>query len=145
MSNFLHPISRQNSHLDLMDKLMTSLIYPDTAITKKSFPIVDIKQHDETKDTYIDIFLAGFPKEAINIQFEGDSLIVTGNIEDYEENSHFIYHTKQSSSRSFRKDFKLIGEIESTTAEMKDGILTIILKPKKPEPQIKLSKKIEIN
>jgi molecular chaperone IbpA len=86
-------------------------------------------------DNYrIELAIAGFSKEDIEIQSSDNELIVFGDKED--NDTSFIH--KGIASRNFRKHFALGEYIEVSNAEMKDGLLIISLyrnlpKEKKPK------------
>lgn len=94
-----------------------------------NYPPHNLIKIDE--DNYrIELAVAGFSKEDIDVRLHQNELIVLGDKED-EENTSFVH--KGIASRNFRKHFALGEYIEAVDAEMKDGLLVISLQRNIPE------------
>lgn len=105
------------------------------------YPPYDLIKVDE--DTYeIDIALAGFSKEDINVTVDNGSLIIKGDKQSStnDESSTTVY--KGISSRKFTRIFALGEYMEVTSAELEDGLLTI--KVERIVPEDKKPKQIEV-
>lgn len=105
------------------------------------YPPYDIIKVDD--DTYeIDIALAGFSKEDINVTVDNGSLIIKGDKQSStnDESSTTVY--KGISSRKFTRIFALGEYMEVTDAELQDGLLTI--KVERIVPEEKKPKQIEV-
>ncbi len=90
----------------------------------------------------IELAVAGFKPEEIDITAQQNVLIVTGkkNEETQEKGSDFIY--RGIANRSFERRFALADHIQVRGADMKDGLLAIELVREIPEAM--KPKKIEI-
>lgn len=104
-------------------------------------PAFDVK---ETQDAYI--FKADLPgvKEGdLEIQYQGNQLVVRGKREQEKEEKTDTYYAYERSYGAFARAFTLPSGVdtEHASAELKEGVLTVAL-PKKPEAQ---SKKIAIS
>lgn len=88
-----------------------------------SYPPYNIKQIDENRYV-IEIAVAGFSKSEVEIQLEGNKLIVKGKSNSVDE-SEYIY--KGISNREFIRAFTLADKIEVKDAEMENGLLKIWL------------------
>lgn len=105
------------------------------------YPPYDLIKVDE--DTYeIDIALAGFSKEDINVTVDNGSLIIKGDKQSNtnDESGTTVY--KGISSRKFTRIFALGEYMEVTSAELEDGLLTI--KVERIVPEDKKPKQIEV-
>jgi HSP20 family protein len=99
-------------------------------------PQFDVK---ETKDAYVfKADLPGVKQENIDISLTGNRLSVSGHRESEVEEGEESYYTCERSCGSFSRGFTLPEGVdpEHIRAEMKDGILTLLL-PKRPELQPK--------
>ena len=89
---------------------------------------------------YIEIALAGFSKDDINVSIEDSKLVVSGDKKE-EDTSNYIH--KGISYKKFRREFVLPDTMEIVTAKMENGMLIIDLKNNIPES--KIPRKIDIN
>ena len=92
-------------------------------------------------DSYlIELAVAGFSKEEIDVTLQGSQLDIHGLKVDEEESS-FVH--KGIASRSFRKFFALGEYMEVTGASLKDGLLQITIDRILPEEKKPKSIKIK--
>ena len=103
-----------------------------------TFPPHNVLKVDDSHYV-VEMAVAGFSKEEIDIQLDDGVLIVKGDKKDKEE-FEYVYHG--IATRSFTKSIRLIDTIEVRGAEFKDGILRIALENVIPEN--KKPRKIEI-
>ncbi|XXF77662.1 Hsp20/alpha crystallin family protein [Myxococcaceae bacterium GXIMD 01537] len=99
-------------------------------------PAFDVK---ETKDAFIfKADLPGIEEKDLDITLTGDRLVVSGKRESEKREQHERYFTWERSAGSFSRAFTLPEGIngEAVNAELKGGVLTLVL-PKKPEVQPK--------
>lgn len=114
--------------------------FHDTA-TKNipNYPPYNIKKTDDDKYV-IEMAVAGFGKQDIEIETEGDKLVIKGNSEtDTEETANTLY--QGLALRPFTRMFTLSDQVEVRNAEMINGLLRITLERLIPESQ---RKQIEI-
>ena len=121
-----------------------------TLKTAQNYPPYNIKKIDENKYT-IEMAVAGFGKQDIEVELDGDKLIVKGNIqqgEPAEQDStgewtwpSFIY--QGLAMRPFTRQFTIADNVEIRGASMLNGILKIVLESIIPEH--KKPKKVEIH
>ena len=109
----------------------------------QNYPPFNVKKVDENKYT-IEMALAGFAKQDIDIELTNGSLIVSGKVETDPKNEGamfpaFIY--KGISSKPFKRTFTLADNVEIKSADLANGILKIWLEALTPESS---SKKIDI-
>lgn len=128
---------RQLLHWDPFAE-MTELPTLETPVT--FMPAFEVK---ETKDSYVfKADLPGIKETDVDISFTGDRLTVSGKREMERKEEKETYYAYERSYGSFTRAFTLpMGvDAEHAKAELKDGVLTIVL-PKMPEA---MPKKIEL-
>jgi molecular chaperone IbpA len=102
-----------------------------------NYPPYNIKKIDENKYV-IEIAVAGFATQDIEITIDGDKLIIKGNTNEDTQN----YLFKGIATRAFTRTFALTDTIEVKDADLVNGMLKIFLENIIPEH--KKPKKIEI-
>jgi molecular chaperone IbpA len=120
---------------DDVEKLLAS----DVAKVSSSFPPHNIIKLDESRYV-VELAIAGFSKDEIDITVEDGSLVVKG--ERKEKDTEVTYLHRGIGTRSFTKTLTVADTIEVKGAEFKDGILRIGLENIIPEH--KKPRKIEI-
>jgi len=108
-------------------------------ITKNipNYPPYNIKKTGDN-NYVIELAVAGFAKQDIEIEFADDKLIVKGTTK--EDSSDYLF--KGIAGRNFTRTFALNDQIEIKGAEMFNGMLQIALE--KIIPEHKKPKKIEV-
>jgi molecular chaperone IbpA len=99
-----------------------------TGTDVKGYPHYNIKKLDDNK-WIIELALAGFSKDDIDIEVKDNVMTINGELK--EENNEFVY--KGISSRKFSKSFTLAEFTECESAQMENGILSIVLEKNIPE------------
>ena len=120
-----------------------------TAKLATNYPPYNIKKIDENKYT-IEMAVAGFAKQDIEIELVDDKLIIKGNArsgEDAEQDSKGEWTWPQVlyqglAMRPFTRTFNIADNVEIRGASMLNGILKIALEAIIPEH--KTPKKVEI-
>jgi molecular chaperone IbpA len=105
-----------------------------------NYPPYNIKKVDDNKYT-IELAVAGFAKQDIELEFIDNKLIVTGKATDDSDNDTFLW--KGIANRAFTRTFVLDDQVEIQNAEMLNGMLKIFLE--RIIPEHKKPKKIEIS
>jgi molecular chaperone IbpA len=89
--------------------------------TRQAYPPYDILKLDE--DTYrLSLAVAGFSKTDINVSVDNGTLIIKGEIAEVKDVE--VVH-KGIAARKFTRTFALGEYMEVSSAELKDGMLTI--------------------
>jgi len=113
-------------------------LHDDLTKNIPNYPPYNIKKTGD--NTYvIELAVAGFAKQDIEIEFAEDKLIVKGNTKD-DESSDFLF--KGIAARNFTRTFILDDQIEIRDAAMFNGMLKIALE--RIIPDHKKPKKIEV-
>jgi len=120
---------------DDVEKLLTMDIQKSTS----NFPPHNILKLDDTR-YIVELAIAGFSKDEIDISVNAGVLTVKGEKEDKESEVQYLH--KGIGTRSFTKTITVADTIEVKGAEFKDGILRIGLENVIPEH--KKPRKIEI-
>ncbi|NCZ71652.1 MAG: hypothetical protein EBY80_16135, partial [Actinobacteria bacterium] len=113
------------------------MLEPDFKHTH-TFPPHNIIRLNENQ-YMVELAVAGFARQDIDITFEDNKLIVSGKTED--DNSNFLF--KGIANRAFTRTFFLDDTIEINDAAMMNGMLKIALE--KIIPEHKKPKKIAVN
>jgi molecular chaperone IbpA len=105
----------------------------------QTYPPYNIKKLGENKYS-IEIAVAGFGKQDLEIEIDDDKLIVKGNTVQNEDPFEYLYHGL--ASRAFTRTFNLADNVEIRGASIMNGILKIALEAIIPEH--KKPKKVDI-
>ena len=106
-----------------------------------SYPPFNLKKVDDNKYV-IEMALAGFTKQDVEITLEDDKLIIKGGVSaDTKDDKAEFLHCGIA-SRNFTRQFTLADNVEINNAEMLNGILKVWLNHIIPESN--KPKKIEI-
>lgn len=114
-----------------------------------NYPPYNIKKTGES--TYvIELAVAGFTKQDIEIELDGDKMVIKGNVQSEEAPENYLF--KGIAARNFQRSFVLDDQVEVKDAEMLNGMLQVFLeriipehkKPKKVAIKDKAEKKREL-
>lgn len=110
-------------------------------ITKNipNYPPYNIRKVDDTH-YFIEIAVAGFAQNEIDIEIDGGKLIVKGNVTSTEPEDNFLF--KGIAARAFTRAFALNDQVEVKDAELFNGMLKIALERMIPEE--KKAKKVPV-
>lgn len=116
-------------------------MHDEIAKSIPNYPPYNIKKVDDT--TYvIELAVAGFGTQDIEIELADGSLVVRGNM-DLEQDTPDNFLFKGIANRAFTRTFALDDQIEVKNAEMLNGMLKVVLE--RIIPEHKKPKKIEVN
>lgn len=104
------------------------------------YPPYNVVKLDENKYA-IEIAVAGFSKQDLEIELKENSLVVTGKISSDSKDNEYLY--KGIADRSFMRKFNLADTIEIQNTQLVNGMLKIFLENIIPES--KKPRKIEIS
>ena len=96
-----------------------------------NYPPHNIVRKDE-QNYYIEMAIAGFMKEEISVEVEGDQIFVKGERKK-EEDTEIQYIHRGLSARDFARQFQMAEHMVVKGAIIKDGILRIDLEFIVPE------------
>ena len=102
---------------------------------KDSYPPHNVVKYDDMKYD-IELAIAGFSKDDIDIELKDHVLSVKGERESKRDQNQYVH--KGISGRKFFKSFRLSEYAEVVGADMTDGILTVnieVVLPEKMRPQ----------
>ena len=114
------------------DRLFDMLENSNMGQTQENYPPFDLIRKGEN-DYCIQLAVAGFKPEEIDIMAQQNVLIVTGRKSDEssEKDGDIIY--REIANRSFERRFALADHIQVRGADLKDGMLAIELVREIPE------------
>lgn len=87
-----------------------------------SYPPYNIKQVSDNKYV-IEMAVAGFAKQDIEVTLEGNKLVVKGNAQDEDAPESFVF--KGIANRNFTREFTIADKVEIENAELANGMLKI--------------------
>ena len=122
---------------DMFDQFESML--GDGGLVKNNYPPYNIRRKTG-KDKYaIELAIAGFNKNDVEVEFEDNLLTVkTKKIDKtVEKDGDEIIH-KGISQRSFSRSFTIADDVKVNGAELKDGLLTIDCEKIVPEQKKKI-------
>jgi molecular chaperone IbpA len=108
--------------------------------SQTSYPPYNITINDDYFYT-IELALAGFKEEDIDIELEDGVLTIQGNSGQQEDDRKYVH--KGIAARAFTRKFTLVDTILVQGAVFKDGILSVYLENVIPEEE--KPRKVEIN
>jgi len=103
-----------------------------------SYPPTNI--YREGAKTVIEMALAGLARENLDVSVDGDTLRISGKTERNEDLSKYTFHG--ISQKSFDRLYRLAEGSEVKSANLKDGLLKVVVEIPKKESLIR---KIEVN
>lgn len=112
-------------------------LHDDVTKYVPNYPPYNIKKVEDNKYV-VELAVAGFAKQDIEITFEDGKLIVKGSTQD--DGDNFLF--RGIANRAFTRTFALDDQIEIKDAEMFNGMLKIFLE--RIVPDHKKPKKIEV-
>ena len=134
----LTPLYRTTIGFDRIASLLNNSLGSDS--TSNGYPPYNVEMISDCEYS-ITIAVAGFSQDDIDIQMENGLLTIKGHKKTVNnEQSKLLY--QGITNRSFKRLFNLAEYVEVTSAEMKDGLLTVHLKKEVPEAM--KPKRIEI-
>jgi molecular chaperone IbpA len=99
---------------------------------QENYPPFDLIKLGEN-DYRIELAVAGFKPDEIDITAQQNVLLVTGRKKDEDEQKGDSYVYRGIATRSFERRFALADHIQVKGADLKDGLLSVDLKREIPE------------
>ena len=115
-----------DDHFNRLQKL-----HDDITKNIPNYPPYNIRKVDDTHYT-IEMAVAGFGQNEIDIEIDGGKLVVKGNVSQ-EAEDNFLF--KGIANRAFTRTFALNDQVEVKDAELFNGMLKIALERLIPEAQ----------
>ena len=123
------------------DRLM-HMLEGDMPRSNNAYPPYNIEKISED-DYQIDMAVAGFAMEDIDITVEGNRLTISGSREKTDEKNESSYLYRGIATRNFTQEFQLADHIEVKNAALDNGMLHLHLVREIPEE--KKPRKITVN
>jgi len=95
-----------------------------------SYPPYNIVKESDSSYT-ISLAVAGFGKNEIKVQQDGNALSISAEKEDSQEEIEYLY--KGIGTRSFKREFSLADYVEVTSSKLDNGILVVTLEQNIPD------------
>ncbi|MGW5479384.1 Hsp20/alpha crystallin family protein [Streptomyces sp. NPDC004008] len=133
-----NPLTEFDQLLGEMSGLLESTV--GTAAPAAAWaPLADVTESDDA--FHVEIELPGVKSKDVDVEANGQELVVTGEIKEKERKGVLRRSTRRTGSFEYR--LQLPGEVDTDkiTADMKDGILTITV----PKAEVTKPRRIEIS
>jgi molecular chaperone IbpA len=117
-------------------------LHADLTKNIPNYPPYNIRKNDENSYT-IEIAVAGFGQNEIDIEIDGGKLIVKGNVDASLDALEDNFLFKGIATRAFTRAFAIDDHIEVKNAELFNGMLKIALERLVPEES--KPKKVPVN
>ncbi|MFJ5533380.1 Hsp20/alpha crystallin family protein [Streptomyces sp. NPDC093261] len=132
-----NPLTEFDQLLGEMSGLLESTV--GTAAPAAWAPLADVTESDDA--FHVEIELPGVKSKDVNVEANGQELVVTGEIREKERKGVLRRSTRRTGAFEYR--LQLPGEVDTDkiTADMKDGILTITV----PKAEVVKPRHIEIS
>ena len=114
------------------DRLFDMMENSSLGQPSENYPPFDLIKLGDN-DYRIELAVAGFKSDELDITAQQNVLIVSGRKKDESEETANNYIYRGIATRSFERRFALADHIQVRTAEMKDGLLSIELVREIPE------------
>ena len=114
------------------DRLFDMLENPSFGNAQENYPPFDLVKEGDNKYR-IEIAVAGFTRDEIDITAQQNVLVVSGRKKDEDEQRGKDYVYRGIANRSFERRFALADHIQVKGADLKDGLLAIELVREIPE------------
>ncbi len=124
------PLMRSSIGFDRFSDLFESLV-EGAEKQFEAYPPYNIEKNDEDRYRIV-MAVAGFTLNDLTITAQGDSLLVSGKMEDKKDGETQYLH-RGIANRAFQRSFRLADHIRVVDADMRDGLLTINLVREIPE------------
>ncbi|MFE5890501.1 Hsp20/alpha crystallin family protein [Streptomyces sp. NPDC056462] len=133
-----NPLTEFDQRLSEMSGLMESTV-TGTAPAVAWTPLADVTESDDA--FHVEIELPGVKSKDINVEANGQELVVTGEIKEKERKGVLRRSTRRTGSFEYR--LRLPGELdtEKINAQMSDGVLNITV----PKAEVAKPRHIEIS
>jgi molecular chaperone IbpA len=105
-------------------------LHDDLTKNIPNYPPYNIKKIDDTHYV-IEMAVAGFGQNEIDIEIDGGKLVVKGNVTSTEPDDNFLF--KGIAARAFTRAFALNDHVEVKDAEIFNGMLKIALERMIPD------------
>lgn len=135
-------IRKNNSLLPSFFGNLENEFFNDDRLDRFTNVAVNIKERDD--DFVIEMAVPGYKKEDLNLEIDGNKLIVSAEVSHEVDDSGENYSRREFSYGSFTRSFTLPREVDvdKINASSNDGVLNISIP--KPESKKKKVKKITL-
>lgn len=129
----------------LMNRLQQSMLEDD--FFNMNWDDTELDMFEEGEEVIVQLKAPGFDDKSVEVSIEGNTLTITGNIEQTQEDEDKKrkYYRKEIRTQSFTRSVSLPAKVdpEKVDASFKNGLLTVRMakaeeaKPRKIQVQIK--------
>jgi HSP20 family protein len=137
--------------LDRLRKDFEDILWPSERIFERRFPMMrefetrmpSVDLEDRGKDFLLTAEIPGFKKEEVEVQVQDNAVEIRGNKSASRDEKVKGYIRKERSSESFYRRIRLPEEVKTANSEanLKNGVLELVLPKKAPKPKKKVNVK----
>ncbi len=140
LMNYGKPYAPAKNYSSIFGDIFSDFFSDAMTRSNSDWPKVDIEENE--KEYVFNVDLPGIKKEDVNIELNGDVLVISGEKKEEKSVEERKYHLKESFCGTFRRSFKMPDAIDSEKSEasFENGILTL----KVPKSDASKTRKIEI-
>lgn len=140
LMNYGKPYAPARNYNSVFGDVFSDFFSDAMTRSASDWPRVDIEEKE--KEYVFNVDLPGIKKEDVDIELDGDVLVISGEKKEDDKVDERNYHLKESFCGSFRRSFKMPDSIdaENSKASFENGILTLTV----PKSDASKTKKIEI-
>lgn len=133
-----------------LDHMFNEVFAPQFFTGKKSrgYPLMDAIMGEGTLT--LQYTVPGVKQEDLDVEIGSDEkgriVTVSGKLSGEYQHSDTDYHIRELSSREFRRVVRLPEDVaeDDPEATLKDGLLRLVFKTARPEPEVPLVRKLKI-
>lgn len=118
---------------DMVQEFFGNAFGNTKAVSK--YPLTDVYTVDGV--AFLEIAVAGFTKDEIKVELNGDSLRIIGQKKDEINDNKRTYIKKDIAKRNFDVSYSLMFDVDKIEAEVIDGILKVNVIPVEKTKEIK--------
>ena len=118
---------------DMVQEFFGNAFGNTKAVSK--YPLTDVYTVDGV--AFLEIAVAGFTKDEIKVELNGDSLRIIGQKKDEINDIKRTYIKKDIAKRNFDVSYSLMFDVDKIEAEVIDGILKVNVIPVEKTKEIK--------
>ena len=127
----VEPMNYFDDFSNYMNRMMNTVFPGDILAEGAWTPLADLTEND--REYRVTVEVPGVRKEDISIEMEGQNLMVSGSYSEERHDGHVRRSTRRSGRFEYTAHLSHAVDADKCTAELKDGVLTVIA-PKTSSP-----------
>ncbi len=110
-----------------LNRLLGMIPYDDDGMASVEFFVPPVNVYKKNNNWVVDVYLAGFSKDEVNVDIQDNRLTISGKHEEKEENLDVQY--MEASRKEFSRTIALPHDVDAnaSTATFEDGVLRVTM------------------